>query len=75
MARVRFEQAKGKPRGQGYFPQLAGLGRAITAVAERASTTDRGLTGAAVRDAESVRELLDKRAAKLARRAARAQKG
>lgn len=58
-------------RGQRYFPQLEGLKRALDAVSE--PLTDRGLTGPAARDADDVRERLEKRAAKLARRAKRAK--
>ena len=71
MSRLKFQQKAGRPRGQGYFPQLEGLARKLNAISE--PITDRGLTGIAARDAEDVRERLSARAAKLARRAARSQ--
>lgn len=70
MARIQFRQAKGKPRGVGYFPQLEGMKRAIDARIE--PVTDRGLTGPAARDAEDVQGRVAARAAKLARRAKQA---
>jgi hypothetical protein len=57
-------------RGQTYFPQLEGLKRKLDTMIE--PTTDRGLTGPAMRDASDVRDRIEKRKAKLARRAARA---
>jgi hypothetical protein len=70
MSKIKFDQTPGKPRGHGYYPQLRGLGRKCEQLAEQ--TTDRGLTGPAARDGDDVRARLDKRAAKLARRASRA---
>lgn len=60
-------------RGQRYFPQLKPLAEKLESISE--PVTDRGLTGPAARDAEDVRARLDKRKAKMARRAARSQKG
>ncbi len=70
MGKLQYRQTPGRGRGQGYFPQLDALGRALNQFEQ---TTDRGLTGPAARDAEDVRARLDARAAKLARRAARAK--
>jgi hypothetical protein len=72
MSRIRYDQAKGKGRGQGFFPQLSTLAVALIALSE--PITDRGLTGPAVRDPDDVRSRLSAREAKLARRAAAAKK-
>lgn len=70
MPRLKFQQSPGRSRGEGYFPQLEPLARALEAAAPQ--TTDRGLTGPAARDGDDVRARLSAREAKLARRAARA---
>lgn len=60
-------------RNHKFFPQLTGLRLKLEEKIEQFSTTDRGLMGIAARDAEDVRNRMDKRAAKMARRAARAK--
>lgn len=59
-------------RNHRFWPQLSGMARKLDSIV--APVTDRGLTGPAARDGEDVRNRLDKRAAKLARRAARAKR-
>jgi hypothetical protein len=73
MARIKYQQEPGKGRGRGFFPQLTGMRHACERLSEQ--TTDRGLTGPAVRDADDARARISKQQAKLARRAARAHGG
>lgn len=68
MGRLKFDQTPGRPRGQGYFPQLKGLGRALEAFQPRGE-----IGGKDERTANDVDALRNKQAEKLARRAARAK--
>lgn len=64
---MKYDRAPGLERGRGYFPQLKGLGDKL------ATFQPTGIASAVPKSAETVAELQDKRAAKLARRAARAR--
>lgn len=61
MSRLKFQQKPGRSRGQGYFPQLEGLGRKLETFQAKAAPD--------IRLPEDHAERLSKRAEKLARRA------